>query len=122
MRQRLRGGSFGLPLRRLPGACAQVPHRFRGVTVTDRRFVQRAHQAGIQVHVRTIDEPREMHELLDLGVDGIMTSRPTVLRDVLLDRGAWFGPEARLDPWGSLRHGRGPSCGPSCAQRCAFGA
>jgi len=94
---RLRGGSFGLPVRRLPGACAQVPHRYRGVTVTDRRFVQRAHQAGIDVHVWTIDDPDEMHELLDLGVDGIMTDRPTVLREVLIERGAWFGPE-RTDP------------------------
>jgi glycerophosphoryl diester phosphodiesterase len=30
-----------------------------------------------------------MHELLDLGVDGIMTDRPAVLRAVLTERGAW---------------------------------
>lgn len=87
---RLRAGSFGLPTGHLGGACAQVPHKFRGVTVTDRRFVERAHAAGLQVHVWTIDDPDEMHELLDLGVDGIMTDRPSVLRDVLQDRGAWF--------------------------------
>jgi glycerophosphoryl diester phosphodiesterase len=27
-----------------------------------------------------------MHELLDLGVDGIMTDRPRVLRDVFVER------------------------------------
>lgn len=90
---RLRGGSYGLPSGRFGGACAQVPHRYKGVTVTDRRFVERAHRAGLQVHVWTIDDPDEMHELLDLGVDGIMTDRPAVLRDVLRARGAWFGPE-----------------------------
>ena len=30
-----------------------------------------------------------MQRLLDLGVDGIMTDRPTVLKDVLVDRGEW---------------------------------
>jgi glycerophosphoryl diester phosphodiesterase len=87
---RLRGGSFGLPAGRIDGGCAQVPHAYKGVAVTDRRFVERAHAAGLQVHVWTIDDPTEMHELLDLGVDGIMTDRPAVLRDVLRSRGAWF--------------------------------
>jgi glycerophosphoryl diester phosphodiesterase len=87
---RLRGGSFGLPAGRFEGGCAQVPHKYKGVAVTDRRFVERAHAAGLQVHVWTIDDPVEMHDLLDLGVDGIMTDRPAVLRDVLRSRGAWF--------------------------------
>jgi glycerophosphoryl diester phosphodiesterase len=87
---RLRAGSFGLPAGRVSGGCAQVPHMFKGVAVTDRRFVERAHAAGLQVHVWTIDDPEEMHLLLDLGVDGIMTDRPAVLRTVLQERGAWY--------------------------------
>jgi glycerophosphoryl diester phosphodiesterase len=87
---RLRGGSYGLPAGKLGAACAQVPHRFRGVTVVDERFVAKAHAVGLQVHVWTIDDPAEMHELLDLNVDGIMTDRPAVLKDVLTSRGAWY--------------------------------
>jgi len=87
---RLRAGSFGLPSGRVEGACVQVPHRLKGVRLVDDRFVSRAHAAGLQVHVWTIDDPAEMHELLDRGVDGIMTDRPATLREVLESRGAWF--------------------------------
>ena len=38
----------------------------------------------------TIDDAAEMDRLLDLGVDGIMTDRPPVLKDVLQRRGQWF--------------------------------
>jgi len=70
-------------------AAAQVPVRYAGVRVVDARFVQHAHRLGLQVHVWTIDDPAEMRELLDLGVDGIMTDRIEVLRDVLTARGQW---------------------------------
>ena len=59
------------------------------ITVVNERFVRRAHALGIKVHVWTIDEPAEKHRLLDLGVDGIMTDKPQVLRGVFEQRGAW---------------------------------
>ena len=83
----LRFGRF----HRSPGMAAQVPVRSAGLTVTDAAFVARAHRFGLPVHVWTIDDPAEMHRLLDLGVDGLMTDRPTVLREVLIERNAWFG-------------------------------
>ena len=76
---------------RLPAsaAAAQVPLRSRRVPVVDRRFVAQAHRLGIQVHVWTIDDPAVMGHLLDLGVDGIMTDRVEILRDVYTARGLW---------------------------------
>jgi glycerophosphoryl diester phosphodiesterase len=74
----------------VPGVAAvQVPRRYARIRVVDDKFVRHAHRLGMQVHVWTIDEPAEMHELLDLGVDGIMTDRIEVLRDVLKERGSW---------------------------------
>ena len=88
---RLRLASLGLPVGRPDGDCAQVPPALGGVPVADRRLVDTAHRLGLQVHVWTIDDPDEMHRLCDLGVDGIMTDRPAVLRDVLEARGQWAG-------------------------------
>jgi glycerophosphoryl diester phosphodiesterase len=85
---RLKAASLGVPLS-VPAPCAQVPVRLRGVVVTDQRFVNAAHRLGMQVHVWTIDDPDEMARLLDMGVDGIMTDRPAVLRQVLEERGQW---------------------------------
>ena len=68
---------------------AQVPVRQSWITVVTSRFVSRCHRRGIAVHVWTIDDAAEMHRLLDLGVDGIMTDRPEVLREVLVARGSW---------------------------------
>ncbi|TBL40258.1 glycerophosphodiester phosphodiesterase [Verrucosispora sp. SN26_14.1] len=88
---RLRWSSLtGRPLRLPPSVvAAQVPVRFGRIPVVDRRLLRTAHRLGVQVHVWTIDEPDEMHELLDLGVDGIMTDHVGVLRDVYRSRGHW---------------------------------
>lgn len=68
---------------------AQIPMKQGPITVTDKTLVDAAHDAGLQVHVWTIDEVGEMNQLLDMGVDGIMTDRPSVLREVLRSRRLW---------------------------------
>ncbi len=87
-----------LPARRLVDvlarsrACAlQIPHRRGRLRIATSSLIRRAHASGIHVHVWTIDDPAEMHELLDLGVDGLMTDRTDLLRDVLVERGQWMG-------------------------------
>jgi glycerophosphoryl diester phosphodiesterase len=80
------------PVLRDQGKALQVPHVHRGITYVDRAFVERAHASGRQVHVWTIDDRAEMEYLLDLGVDGIISDRTDVLREVLVERGQWEGP------------------------------
>jgi glycerophosphoryl diester phosphodiesterase len=86
----------GLPTRALAARfaarsvrCAQIP-----VGLATGSFLSRAHAAGLQVHVWTVNDPAIMASLLDLGVDGIMTDETELLRDVLITRGQW-GP--RID-------------------------
>jgi glycerophosphoryl diester phosphodiesterase len=64
--------------------CAQVP-----AWVATPRFLRRAHAAGLQVHVWTVNDPAVMTRLLDLGADGIMTDQTAALREVLIARGSW---------------------------------
>lgn len=82
--------SRGLPGgNRLTAPCAQVPTRQGRLPLITERFVAAAHARDIQVHVWTIDDAGEMERLLDLGVDGIMTDRPVVLKELLEARGQW---------------------------------
>ena len=67
----------------------QLPRHSRGLRVIDRKLIESAHAHGLQVHVWTVNNRSEMAELLDLGVDGIITDRPDVLKEVLEDRGQW---------------------------------
>ena len=72
--------------------CLQVPVGYRGIRLVTPRFIRRAHARGLQVHVWTVDDADEMHRLLDLGADGIITDRTDVLKDVLIARGTWKDP------------------------------
>ncbi|GII93950.1 glycerophosphodiester phosphodiesterase [Sinosporangium siamense] len=69
--------------------CAQVPYGFRGLRVATRSLIRTAHALGMQVHVWTVDRPRTMEHLLDIGADGIMTDNISGLRAVLSERGQW---------------------------------
>jgi glycerophosphoryl diester phosphodiesterase len=71
---------------------AQVPLRQGRLTVVDARLLACARRRGIEVHVWTIDDAPGMHQLLDLGVDGIMSDRPDVLKSVFTERGMWASP------------------------------
>ncbi|WP_120005450.1 glycerophosphodiester phosphodiesterase [Nesterenkonia muleiensis] len=69
--------------------CVQVPIRQFKITVVRPTFVRRCHRAGLQVHVWVVNDPAQMHRLLDMGVDGIMTDDAEALADVMRERSVW---------------------------------
>jgi glycerophosphoryl diester phosphodiesterase len=81
---------IGLVPVRTRAVAAQVPLQQGGVPIVDANFLRVCHRAKVAVHVWTIDEATEMDRLLDLGVDGIMTDRPSTLKQVLERRGQWL--------------------------------
>jgi glycerophosphoryl diester phosphodiesterase len=72
-----------------PGPMAlQIPPEFGGQPLVNAPLIEFAHARGIQVHIWTINDPAEMHRLLDLGADGIITDYPGRLAEVIGDRRA----------------------------------
>lgn len=74
---------------RLGAARVQVPLRVGALRLVDQRFVDAAHRAGLAIDVWTVNSEREIHHALDLGVDGIMSDRLKLLKQILIERGKW---------------------------------
>jgi len=61
----------------------QVPQESSGVTVMTAQFVRAAHERNLRVEPWTIDDPEQMKQYIDWGVDGLITDRPDVMLEVL---------------------------------------
>jgi glycerophosphoryl diester phosphodiesterase len=57
------------------------------------RMVRLLHRAGVEVHVWTVNDPAVMSRLLDWGVDGLVTDRCDVLKNLIDTR---IRPESAL--------------------------
>lgn len=86
---RLWAAGWGLPAGRPGFGVVQVPEAWNGIPLVTPRFVRAAHARGVAVQVWTVNDEARMQALLDMGADGIMTDRPSLLRDVLQARGEW---------------------------------
>lgn len=67
---------------------AMVPVRKGAIRIVTRGFVRRLHAQGKGVFVWTVNRPEEMRHLFDLGVDGLISDYPAVLRRVVEERKA----------------------------------
>jgi glycerophosphoryl diester phosphodiesterase len=61
----------------------QIPEKRSGLRLVSRRSVRLLHNAGVEVHVWTVNEKSDMRRLLDLGVDGLVTDRADLALEVL---------------------------------------
>jgi glycerophosphoryl diester phosphodiesterase len=96
--KRLRPGwTSGLLTAKAIGDLSGVAADFLAVekSMATRRFVRKAHRAGKPVYVWTVDDPARMIRLIGLGVDGLITNRPDLAREVV-DRYARMNQAERL--------------------------
>ncbi len=66
----------GLMRDHCPADWVQVPPAQWGIPVVTQRFVDFQHQRGREVHVWTINDVAQLQDLIELGVDGVMTDYP----------------------------------------------
>lgn len=65
----------------------QIPERAIGISTVTPWMIDAVHAAGVEVHIWTVNDPARMRELLDLGVDGLVTDRADLAIGVVGDRG-----------------------------------
>ncbi|MGO9450280.1 MAG: glycerophosphodiester phosphodiesterase [Candidatus Binataceae bacterium] len=70
------------------GAAIQIPPQYGTWQLVTPELVAFAHQLGVEVHVWTVNDEREMNELLDCGVDGIISDFPARALAVVRARSA----------------------------------
>ena len=75
--------SFGLYNKKVQGDCLQIPIYHYGIKLVTKRFVKFVQSLGLKIHVWTINDENTMQKLINIGVDGIITDRPKLLKDVL---------------------------------------
>ena len=80
---------LGVPSMRQGVCYVQVPKKFGFVNVVTERFIKNCHRYGLQIHVWVVNEREEMENLLDMGVDGLITDNLSVAKDVLSSRNLW---------------------------------
>ena len=62
-----------------PGYSVQLPMFEKGMAIVTPGLVRAIHQLNMRVEVWTINDPQTMQELMDMGVDSIITDRPDIL-------------------------------------------
>ncbi|NHJ46452.1 MAG: glycerophosphodiester phosphodiesterase [Asgard group archaeon] len=68
----------------LPYFALQIPEKFLFVkSFRGPKFFSVSHMLDIAVHVWTVNDPGDMFRLLDWGVDGIFTDKPSLLLDIV---------------------------------------
>ena len=64
----------------------QIPLKWKGIKILTRNLIQKAHKNNLLVHVWTINDRKTINNLIDLGVNGIITDEPELLMETMKEK------------------------------------
>ena len=64
----------------------QIPLKWKGIKVLTKNLIQKADKCDLLVHVWTINDRNTINNLIDLGVNGIVTDEPELLMEIMKER------------------------------------
>ncbi len=64
----------------------QIPLKWKGIKVLTRNLIQKAYKSNLLVHVWTINDRNIINNLIDIGVNGIVTDEPELLMEIMKER------------------------------------
>ena len=64
----------------------QIPLEWKGIKLLTRSFMQKAHKNNLLVHIWTINDRATINNLIDIGVNGIITDEPELLMEIMKER------------------------------------
>lgn len=64
----------------------QIPLVWNGIKVVTKNLINKAQDKGLLVHVWTINDKKTINNLIDLGVNGIVTDKPELLMEIMKER------------------------------------
>ncbi len=64
----------------------QIPLNWKGIKVLTKNLIQKADKCNLLVHVWTINDRNTINNLIDLGVNGIVTDEPELLMEIMKER------------------------------------
>ena len=64
----------------------QTPLKWKGIKVLTRNLIQKAHKSNLLIHVWTINDRKTINNLIDLGVNGVITDEPELLMEIMKER------------------------------------
>tara|TARA_Y100001958_G_C21230245_1_gene555913 strand:+ start:924 stop:1661 length:738 start_codon:yes stop_codon:yes gene_type:complete len=68
----------------------QVPLNWKGVNIVNSKLIQKAKEKDLFIHVWTINDRETIVKLIEMGVHGIVTDKPDLIKDVMKEKNLIF--------------------------------